>query len=70
MTLENCKRLLKHYEDTASGAKKPEFTLDHQGVMERAKINAEELKARISLKEKLPKYQETIMTPSKPKEKK
>mgnify|MGYP003149616622 FL=1 len=57
MTLANCKRLLEHYEKLSDGTiEAPEGHKDWHQVVERAKINAEEMKARIERKLKNTKY--------------
>lgn len=57
MTLENCKRLLKHFEEILDGTKaKPFGHKNWDLVMANAKEQVEVLKERIARKEKLPKY--------------
>lgn len=57
MTLANCERLLKHYEDLVNGViVAPVGHKNWDLVIANAKINAAEMKARIERKKKLPKY--------------
>lgn len=66
MTLENCQRLLKHYNDLADGTiKKPFGHKDWADVIYNAKLRAVEMEKAIDRKMKHPKYADL---PEKPKE--
>ncbi len=66
MTLENCKRLLKHFEALADGTiSRPVGHKDWQDVVYNAKLRAEVMKDRIARKMKLPKYAHLLKKPTK-----
>ncbi len=50
MTLENCKKLLAHYEKLSRGEGIPENHKDKELVIKNAKISAEEMRLRIVAK--------------------
>ncbi len=57
MTLENCKRLLKHYNDLADGTIEAPFGhKDWDDVVFNAKVRAAEMEKRIAQKMTLTKY--------------
>tara|TARA_Y100000310_G_C20634080_1_gene790254 strand:+ start:1569 stop:1802 length:234 start_codon:yes stop_codon:yes gene_type:complete len=57
MTLENCKRLLKHYQDLADGTiSKPFGHKDWADVIENAKVRAKVMEDRIERKMNHRKY--------------
>jgi len=67
MTLENCKRLLKHYEDLAEGRIVPPRGHKHwHDVVANAKVRAEAMRERVEHKSKLPKYAH-LLKENKPK---
>ena len=70
MTLDNCLRLKKHYEDLVSGAiPKPFGHRNWEFVVNRAKENLQDMEARIQKKLKNPKYADhPLNKPTKTKE--
>ena len=53
MVLENCKRLLKHYQDIVEGRiQAPVGHKDWNLVVDQAKVNARDMEAKIARKEK------------------
>lgn len=57
MTLANCEKLLKHFENIASGKiEAPHGHKDWELVVTNAKIRAEEMRQRIARKRNHPKY--------------
>jgi|TARA_R100000093_G_C1928619_1_gene67996 hypothetical protein len=67
MTLENCRRLLKHYNDLVDGTiPAPEHHKDWNDVIHNAKLRAAEMEARIERKLKHPKYAQ-VSAPKKTK---
>ncbi len=70
MTLENCQRLLKHYNDLADGTiPQPFGHKDWADVVYNAKLRAKAMKERIAHKMTLPKYAH-LLKETKSKEKK
>ena len=64
MTLENCKRLLKHFEGLADGSiQHPEGHKDWGLVRKQAEVNAKSMRERIATKGNLPKYSAIKETP-------
>ena len=74
MTLENCQRLLKHFNDLADGTiPKPFGHKDWPDVVHNAKVRAKVMKERIAHKMTLPKYANLAVKEkpkTEPKEKK
>ena len=71
MTLENCRRLLKHFNDIADGTiPKPEGHKDWGDVIYNAKIRAAEMEKRIARKMNHPKYANVQSVQSVPEVKK
>lgn len=73
MTLQNCQRLLKHYNDLVDGTiPRPEGHKNWADVISNAKVRAAEMKERVEHKLTLPQYavQVPVEKPVKQKEKK
>lgn len=73
MTLANCQRLLKHFNDLADGTiPQPFGHKDWADVVTNAKIRAKAMEERIAHKMTLPMYAYLLEKPkeTKPKEKK
>jgi len=66
MTLENCKKLLKHFNNIVDGTiPEPEGHKDWKDVIHNAKIRAAEMEKRIERKLKHPKYAHLKEEPKK-----
>ena len=61
MTLKNCQRLLKHFNDLADGTiSKPFGHKDWSDVVHNAKLRAKVMEVRITHKLTLPKYANSV----------
>ena len=70
MTLENVKRLLKHFNDLADGTiPKPFGHKDWADVVHNAKIRAKAMEERIAHKMTLPQYAHLLEKPKETKSK-